>query len=115
MTTKTEPFYGDFDGIPSRYDADEAWVFHRNKKSWVEINHASHGNAAYELTKADFDYLFPNLPPLPPEAFQSSPTASKGTAREKYMKEISENPKWEEAPKSGQAFGIVGARKPDGG
>ena len=39
-----------------------------------------------------------------------APTANKGTAREKYMKEISENPRFKEAPKSGQGFGIVGAR-----
>ena len=74
MTEPTEPYYGEFDGIPSRFDGDfdgdmEAWVFHRNKNSWVRINSASHGNAVHELSKEDFDYLHPNLPPLPPTAF----------------------------------------------
>ena len=32
------------------------------------------------------------------------------TAREAYMKELSENPRFEKAPKSGQTFGIVGAK-----
>lgn len=39
-----------------------------------------------------------------------SQTASKGTARDKYTKELSENPRWQEAPQSGQATVIVGAR-----
>jgi hypothetical protein len=65
-----EPYYGSFDGIPSRYDANEAWVFHGGDAGWVEINSASHGNAVRELTKADFAYLNRRrLPPLPPEAF----------------------------------------------
>jgi len=69
----TEPFYGEFDGIPSRFDGDmETWVYHADKKSWVRINSASHSNAAHELSKEDFDYLFPRLPPLPPEAFKES-------------------------------------------
>ena len=33
-----------------------------------------------------------------------------GTAREVYMKELSENPNFQMAPESGQTFCIVGAR-----
>ena len=69
----TEPYYGSFDGIASRYDgATEAWVFRGGEDGWEEINRFSHGNAVRELSKEDFDYLFRNLPPLPPEAFRSS-------------------------------------------
>jgi hypothetical protein len=32
------------------------------------------------------------------------------TARDKYTKELSENPRWKEAPHTGQATVIVGAR-----
>jgi hypothetical protein len=41
---------------------------------------------------------------------QVEPTASKETTREKYMKTISENPRWSEAKPSGQGFVIGGAR-----
>jgi len=65
-----EPYYGDFDGIACRYTGSEVWVLH--DAGWVEINSASGNNAARELTKAQFDQLFPNVPPLPSTAFQSS-------------------------------------------
>ena len=64
-----EPKYGDFDTIASRFDAREAWVLHPD--GWVEINHASHDNAVRELSKADFEKLFPDVPPLPPQAFKA--------------------------------------------
>ena len=64
--------FDDFDCVPSRYDENEAWVYHRNKNAGVEINRISHGNAVYEVSKEDFNYLHPNLPPLPPTAFRSS-------------------------------------------
>ena len=73
MTIKRkEPWYGSFDGIPSRYAMYEAWVYYGDDDGWEEINSASHGNAVSELTKADFDDLFPDLPPLPPVAFKES-------------------------------------------
>ena len=68
----TKPLYGDFDCVPSRYNADEAWVFRGGDEGWEEINHASQDNAVREMSKEDFDYFFPDLPPLPPEAFRSS-------------------------------------------
>jgi hypothetical protein len=63
-----EPKYGSFDGIASRYDEREAWVLH---DGWVPINHSSHGNAVSELTKQEFDQLFPDAPPLPDRAFKA--------------------------------------------
>jgi hypothetical protein len=39
-----------------------------------------------------------------------STTDIKETAPEKYTRELSTNPQWQEAPKSGQTFAIVGAR-----
>jgi hypothetical protein len=62
------PKYGSFDGIPSRYNASEAWVLH---DKWVKINSVSHNNAVRELTKQEFDQLFPDAPPLPAEAFKA--------------------------------------------
>jgi hypothetical protein len=35
-----------------------------------------------------------------------------GTAREAFMKELSQNPRFKEAGKSGEAFVIGGAKKP---
>ena len=64
----TEPKYGDFDGIASRYNANEAWVLY---DKWVEINNRSHSNAVRELTKAEFDQLYQDVPPLPSIAFRS--------------------------------------------
>jgi hypothetical protein len=66
-----EPWYGDFDGLPSRYDGEgEAWVFRGGgSEGWDEINSASHGNAVRQLSKKDFEYFFPDLPPLPATAF----------------------------------------------
>jgi hypothetical protein len=40
----------------------------------------------------------------------AAPTGRNGTARAKYMRELSVNPQFREAIKSGQTFGIVGAR-----
>jgi hypothetical protein len=70
----SEPRYGTFDGIPSRSNEREAWVLHR--AGWVEINHAEHNDAARELTKEEFDQLFPNLPPLPSTAFRRGKTVT---------------------------------------
>lgn len=64
-----QPKYGDFDGIASRYDDREAWVLH--KAGWVEINRISHGNAVRELTKDQFDQLYPDVPALPADAFKA--------------------------------------------
>jgi hypothetical protein len=63
----TEPLYGDFDGIASRYNEHEAWVLHTDH--WVESNHISHGNAVRRISKALFDQFFPDVPPLPSTAF----------------------------------------------
>ena len=37
----------------------------------VELNRIDHGNAVRELTKEEFDQLFPDVPPLPSTAFRS--------------------------------------------
>jgi len=38
---------------------------------WTEINSSSHNNAVSELTKQEFNQLFPDVPPLPAKAFAS--------------------------------------------
>ena len=63
-----EPLYGDFDSMPSRYNVREAWVYHRDKNAWEEIHLIAHRKGSYEVGKVDFDFFFPNTPPLPPEA-----------------------------------------------
>jgi hypothetical protein len=44
----------------------------------------------------------------------AEPSAKRETGREGVTKEISENPRWSEAPNSGQGFVIVGARPSTG-
>lgn len=61
-----KPFYGSFDGFASRYTEREAWVLHDD---WAQLNSSSVNNAVRELTKEEFDQLFPNVPPLPSTAF----------------------------------------------
>jgi hypothetical protein len=51
-------------------------------------------------------------PPTSATAPTKPATASKETAREKYSRIASVNPKFKEAKESGQIFGIVGARLP---
>jgi hypothetical protein len=64
----TAIFYGSFDGLACRYTAKEGWVLHTER--WVQLNSVSVNNAVRELTKAEFDQLFPDAPPLPPDAFE---------------------------------------------
>ncbi len=78
-----EPRYGHLDTLASRFDDGEAWVLHRT--GWVEINRISQGNAVRELTKQQFDKIFPEVPPLPPTAFRRDaqremPGIASGTA-----------------------------------
>lgn len=63
-----DPFYGSFDGLACRYTANEGWVLH---DEWVQLNSASVNNAARELSKTEFDQLFPDAPPLPAKAFHA--------------------------------------------
>jgi hypothetical protein len=65
-----EAYYADFDGLPSRTNGREAWVY--NGGVWREINSASHGMNAQPLSKEAFDQCFPGTPPLPPQAFKDS-------------------------------------------
>jgi len=41
---------------------------------------------------------------------KTEPTAGKETARERFIKELSTNPRFKEAPKSGTGYVIVGAK-----
>jgi len=65
-----EPKYGNFDGIPSRYSEREAWVL--DDEDWAEVNSSAHNNFVSELTKEEFDRIFPDIPPLPPTAFRGA-------------------------------------------
>lgn len=63
-----EPYYASFDGLPSRSNGREAWVFGDNE--WYEIDAMSHGFNSQPLTKAEFEKIFPGTTELPPEAFK---------------------------------------------
>ena len=68
-----KPLYGNFDGQASRFDGwREAWVSSEDRTSWKEISSASHDHAVREISKAEFDRKFPDIPPLPPQAFSGS-------------------------------------------
>ena len=68
-----KPLYGNFDGQASRFDGwQEAWVLSEDRTEWYEINSASHDNAVREISRELFNETFPNIPPLPPEAFSGS-------------------------------------------
>jgi hypothetical protein len=60
---------------PAYWTPGEAWVFSRG--DWRRMNSSDVGHAGGVLSDADFAYMFPNLPPLPAEAFQSERTSDK--------------------------------------
>lgn len=67
----TEPYYASMDGLPSRSNNREAWVY-IDGSGWREINAATHDMNSQPMNKDMFDQCFPNTPPLPPEAFKGS-------------------------------------------
>lgn len=61
--------YAMLDGKPVRYNhRTEAWWCANDE--WRPIPIAEVGVAATVLTEKDFNTFFPDLPPLPPEAFK---------------------------------------------
>jgi hypothetical protein len=48
----------------------EAWLFNEIKKEWVPMNAADAMSKARLLTEAEFNEMYPDLPPLPTEAFK---------------------------------------------
>ena len=65
-----EILYGYVDGLAARYNEREAWVLNEGWTKWNRIN--THDDAVREITKDYYDERFPNVPPLPPEAFKSA-------------------------------------------
>jgi hypothetical protein len=64
---KPEP--GVWDGRPVFYTHREAWVFALD--SWVRVESVEVSLDGQPLSEKAFAARFPNLPPLPEEAFQS--------------------------------------------
>ena len=55
--------------FPVKFTATEAWACLRER--WEEFHPAEAYHDAKVLSEAEFKKSFPNLPPLPPEAFES--------------------------------------------
>jgi len=66
-----EILYGYVDGLAARYDERGAWVLNEGWTKWNRMN--THDDAIREITKDYYDERFPNIPPLPPEAFKIYP------------------------------------------
>jgi hypothetical protein len=62
--------YGEIDDLPVRYTDKEAWWF--VKGAWEKIDPATAHEKAAIVGEASFNKLYPDLPPLPITAFQSS-------------------------------------------
>jgi len=71
VTAMAEPSYGELDGLACRYDGNEAWVY-SDRAGWEEINRVSHADAVRELTKGSFEQFFPDISPLPGDAFKAA-------------------------------------------
>ena len=68
-TPLTEPSYGHWEHVPIRFTDREAWPCSRRAK-WRPLDTAE-VEKGRPLTMQQFEKMFPNLPPLPPEAFLS--------------------------------------------
>jgi len=49
----------------------EAWLFNETKNEWQEMNTADAMYKAKLLSKETFEKMYPDLPPLPAEAFKN--------------------------------------------
>jgi hypothetical protein len=70
--------YGVWDGDPVLRKRSESWVFKGpswTTRGWEEVNSSWAAKESRWISKADFDSLFPNLPPLPTAAFHSGEKA----------------------------------------
>jgi hypothetical protein len=68
----TEIGYADWEHLAVRYTQTEAWLYSRRTHRWEPLHPAEAFCKAYVLTKESFERQFPDLPPLPPEAFRST-------------------------------------------
>lgn len=60
----TEIGYGHWEHLAVRYGgAVEAWLFSERTKQWVPLHPAEAWCKATVLTKAEFESMFPGLPP----------------------------------------------------
>lgn len=73
MNTK----FASMEGNACRYNDSEAWWFVDEQNRWIELSAASVHNHAKMLTEAEFKSEFPQLPPLPSDAFHSDPSLSR--------------------------------------
>jgi len=69
MADKPNIRYGNYEDHASRFVPGEAWVL-ASDGTWNRADSYIHSESAVELSKADWEKVFPNTPPLPPEAFK---------------------------------------------
>jgi hypothetical protein len=58
-----------YDDFATRFTHSEAWWYSEHWKKWVQINPADAFTSAKLLTEEEYHHIFPNLPPLPRNAF----------------------------------------------
>lgn len=64
-----EPGYASYEAYACRFTDREAWVYIDG--NWHEFNAADVFVNARVVTPQDYDRLFPEVPPMPSDAFQS--------------------------------------------
>lgn len=69
MSDQSSPRYATLDYRPVRLTSQEAWQFRDG--GWFELNVAVAVNEATILGEAEFNRLYPDLPSLPANAFQT--------------------------------------------
>lgn len=62
--------YGHLESLAIRFTLTEAWVFSTSAQAWKTLHPAEAVENGSPLTKAEFDKMFPKVPPLPAEAFK---------------------------------------------
>jgi hypothetical protein len=67
----TEIKYAHWEHLPVRFRGQEAWLFSMRTLQWVPLHPAEAHCKAALLTREEFEDMYPDLPPLPIEAFRS--------------------------------------------
>jgi hypothetical protein len=62
---------------PAYYTPREAWAFFNG--DWKRVSAVDVAHSARVVSEAEFAAMYPNLPPLPDEAFRSERATSKTT------------------------------------
>lgn len=66
-----QPKYGAFESNPARFTDTEAWVY-QHDNVWRQMNAGEVLHHTAVMSEAAYQRAFPNLPPLPKNAFTAS-------------------------------------------